>query len=167
MEGIVLLKNDGTLPLKGDIKKIALVGPWANVSNLMQGNYYGSSPYLVTPYFGALNAGYDVALEFGTSISGNDSSYFDTAIEAARGADAIVFTGGLDQEVESEARDRLNISWPGLQLELISKLEELGKPLVVVQLGGGQVDSSVLKESSRVSKFIYWRSRAGSDYFKR
>ena len=159
MEGIVLLKNDGTLPLKGDVKKVALVGPWANVTNLMQGNYYGSSPYLVTPYFGALNAGYDVALAFGTGISGNDSSYFAAAIEAARGADAIVFTGGLDQEVESEAKDRLNISWPGLQLQLISKLEELGKPLVVVQLGGGQVDSTVLKESSRVSIIFLLRAK--------
>jgi len=35
VEGIVLLKNDGTLPLKDDCKSVALVGPWANATTQM------------------------------------------------------------------------------------------------------------------------------------
>ena len=38
-EGIVLLKNDGTLPFSRSVKKIALVGPWANATTQMQSNY--------------------------------------------------------------------------------------------------------------------------------
>lgn len=53
LEGLVLLKNDGTLPFKKNIKKIALVGPWSNATTLMQGNYFGVAPYLVSPLLGA------------------------------------------------------------------------------------------------------------------
>ena len=40
-EGIVLLKNDGTLPLSSSLKLLALIGPWGMATTQMQGNYYG------------------------------------------------------------------------------------------------------------------------------
>lgn len=55
-EGIVLLKNlNNALPLNiGQLKnkKIALIGPTANATVLMQSNYYGKAPYLVDPVTG-------------------------------------------------------------------------------------------------------------------
>jgi beta-glucosidase len=41
-ESIVLLKNDGTLPLKDGIKKIAVVGALAGSSSVLEGNYSGT-----------------------------------------------------------------------------------------------------------------------------
>jgi len=49
VEGITLLKNDRTLPLSESTKSIALIGPWANATVQMQGNYFGTPPYLVSP----------------------------------------------------------------------------------------------------------------------
>ena len=52
-ESIVLLKNaNKILPLNMDQlqnKKIALIGPTANATVLMQGNYFGKAPYLIDP----------------------------------------------------------------------------------------------------------------------
>jgi beta-D-xylosidase 4 len=52
-QSIVLLKNiDKSLPLdlnQLQNKRIALIGPNANVSRLMQGNYYGTAPFLIDP----------------------------------------------------------------------------------------------------------------------
>lgn len=55
-QGIVLLKNTNkALPLNLDQlknKKIALIGPTANATVLMQGNYYGKAPYIIDPVSG-------------------------------------------------------------------------------------------------------------------
>lgn len=53
---MVLLKNSNkALPLSLDqlkSKKIALIGPTANVTVLMQSNYHGLAPYLTSPLMG-------------------------------------------------------------------------------------------------------------------
>ncbi len=55
-QSMVLLKNSNkALPLNMDQlqnKKIALIGPTANATTLMQGNYFGKAPYLTTPLMG-------------------------------------------------------------------------------------------------------------------
>ena len=64
-EGITLLKNDGTLPLKiNKGMKIALVGGWANATTQMQGNYAGIAPYLHSPLYAAQQTGATV-FEYG------------------------------------------------------------------------------------------------------
>lgn len=48
--------------------------------------------------------------------------------------------------------DRTSIEWPGNQLELIGELAQVGKPLVVVQMGGGQVNDTELKANELVCR---------------
>ncbi len=71
-EAMVLLKNDGTLPLKQAAKKIAVVGPLANSKNVLEGNYNGSSSRETTALEGIRrqfpNA--EVTFEAGTEFLG-------------------------------------------------------------------------------------------------
>ncbi|OAX36323.1 glycoside hydrolase family 3 protein [Rhizopogon vinicolor AM-OR11-026] len=155
VEGIVLLKNDGTLPLSNSIKNIALIGPWANATTQMQGNYFGVAPYLISPVMGAMEDGYNVTYVFGTNITSNETSGFAAAVAAAKEADAIIYAGGIDLTVEAEALDRYTITWPGNQLDLIAELQAVAKPLVVVQFGGGQIDDTVLKGNNSVNALVW------------
>uniref|UniRef100_A0A8H7N899 xylan 1,4-beta-xylosidase n=1 Tax=Bionectria ochroleuca TaxID=29856 RepID=A0A8H7N899_BIOOC len=129
--GSVLLKNeDHHLPLEKE-GKLVLIGPWA-----------------------AEEIGLDFTWAVGSAINGPDPS-FDDAVEMAKTANQILFLGGLDNTIEAESRDRLNITWPEAQLDLIRELSSLGKPISVVQFGGGQLDDSELFENEAI-KSVLW-----------
>jgi xylan 1,4-beta-xylosidase len=151
VESIVLLKNDGILPLGSSVERVAVVGPFSNATRQMQSNYNGPAPFVVSPQQAFRDAGFDVAFANGTDINSTDASGFDAAIAAASNADVIFFAGGIDTTIESEGHDRTEITWPGNQLDLVQELKALGKPLVVLQMGGGQVDSSSLRDDDSVS----------------
>lgn len=155
VEGITLLKNDGTLPLSQGIKSVALIGPWGNATTQMQGNYFGPAPYLISPLAALQASNLRVNYALGTNISSESTDGFAEAMAAAKKSDAIIYAGGIDNTVEAEGMDRSNITWPGNQLQLIQQLSGQGKPLVVLQMGGGQVDSSSLKANKNVNALIW------------
>ncbi|BAE55977.1 unnamed protein product [Aspergillus oryzae RIB40] len=158
-QSIVLLKNDGILPLtstSSSTKTIALIGPWANATTQMLGNYYGPAPYLISPLQAFQDSEYKITYTIGTNTTTDpDSTSQSTALTTAKEADLIIFAGGIDNTLETEAQDRSNITWPSNQLSLITKLADLGKPLIVLQMGGGQVDSSALKNNKNVNALIW------------
>lgn len=102
-EGIVLLKNDGTLPLSSVKGVLALIGPWAAATTQMQGSYSGVAPYLHSPLYAAQQAGFSVAYAQGADINSDNTTGFAAALAIAKVADAIVYLGGIDNSVEAEA----------------------------------------------------------------
>ncbi|PWY95287.1 xylosidase xlnD [Aspergillus sclerotioniger CBS 115572] len=162
VQGIVLLKNtQTTLPLTSSPANtsIALIGPWANATTQLQGNYYGTPPYLISPLAAFESSGYTVHFAPGTGISSINTTGFSAALSAAQSSDVIIYAGGIDNTIEAEALDRESIAWPGNQLSLIHELAtyagSTNKPLIVLQMGGGQVDSSSLKSNPNVSALIW------------
>ena len=163
-EGVTLLKNDGTLPLKitSDMT-ILIVGGWADATDQMQGNYYGYPPYLHSPSWAAEQTGAKV---YTASIPGGQGDpTTDNWLPVwnwAEEADAIIYADGIDNSVESEGMDRVSIAWTGAQLDVIGQLAGYGKPMVVMQMGGGQLDSSPIANNPNVSALL-WGGYPGQD----
>jgi len=163
VSGIVLLKNDGLLPLQVTDVKVALLGPMANATTQMQGNYFGRAPYLTSPVRAAQSAGLDFEYFKGVGVSRADAT-IERSLEAARNADVVIYIGGIDNSLEAEDLDRSNMTWPAVQLSFLSELKKIGKPTVVVQFGGGQVDDTALLSGgdSEVSALL-WAGYPGQE----
>ncbi|KAK0478837.1 glycoside hydrolase superfamily [Armillaria novae-zelandiae] len=157
VEGIVLLKNDGLLPLSlQNISSIALIGGWANATQQMQGNYFGQAPYLHSPLYAAQQLG--LTINYAQRLGGQGGSPWTVATQS----DIIIFADGIDDSVESEGMDRVSISWTETQLDTIGQLASYGKPMIVLQMGGGQIDSSPIKNNPNISALI-WGGFPGQD----
>ncbi|KAI0409776.1 glycoside hydrolase family 3 protein [Xylaria palmicola] len=166
VDGIVLKKNDGLLPLRNNNATLALIGFWAGPAagnRAMLGGYAGIPSYYRTPTDAARKLGFTTINASGPlnqSTSANDT-WTAAALEAASKSDVVVYFGGMDMSIESEDLDRDAIAWPGAQLSLVEKLCSLGKPCVVVELGD-QNDDTPLLTSANVSAIV-WAGFPGQD----
>ena len=153
-QSMVLLKNNGALPLSKNIKKIAVIGPNADNPAVMLGNYNGIPKSIVTPLQGIREIlGADAAIiyyqgcDYTRALA--DSLRPNKWINALSGVDAIVFIGGISPSLEGEegdagkeklagflGGDRTTINLPTIQTELMKQLKQLGKPLVFVNMSG-------------------------------
>lgn len=162
VEGMTLLKNDGLLPLGKKFSNVAIIGPWANATSQMQGGYQGNAPSLNSPLTAFKSEFKTIHFALGTNISDYYITGFSNALAAVQASDLAIYLGGIDSSVEGEGWDRDSITWPGNQLDLIANLTTLGKPLIVVQCGGGQVDDSVLLASKGINALL-WAGYPGQD----
>ncbi|KAH8905815.1 glycoside hydrolase family 3 protein [Coniochaeta sp. PMI_546] len=149
-DGIVMIKNNGALPLDLKGKTVALIGHWANATSQMLGGYSGIPPYYHNPVYAAqqLNLNYHYAPGPVAQTNTSTDTWTAAALDAASKSDVILYFGGNDLTIESEDKDRVSIAWPQAQLTLITALAALGKPLVVSELGSPNDDSPLLANTN-------------------
>ena len=152
VKSIVLLQNDGTLPFRNSSQIIGLIGPHANSTTALQGNYFGKAPFLISPLEGfAMISEITTLHAKGCDIASNDTSLFDEAVNVALKVDQIVLFFGLDQTQEQESKDRKSTLLPPIQNLLFEFIQEslhaAGKktPIVLVLLSGSSVDVTAYK----------------------
>ncbi|KAK4597146.1 hypothetical protein RGQ29_014940 [Quercus rubra] len=170
-EGITLLKNEGgTLPLSTAMfKNLAVVGPHANATIAMLGNYAfeskhpGSPCHYTSPIDGFSTYGkVNYAAGCG-DIACNKTSLIPQAVESAKIADATIILVGLDLTVEVEKLDRVDLLLPGNQSELINQVANAAKgPVILVLMCAGGVDISFAKNNPKI-KAILWVGYPGEE----
>lgn len=157
-ESLVLLKNDGLLPLKKkDKKTIAVIGPNADNKDALIGNYYGIPSISYTVVEGLRKTAPEAKIIYapGCSLVGSSESSwgekeewgFAEAKAAAERADIVVLVLGMTAELEGEQAgdtadggDRENIFMIGVQEQLMEVMTEVGKPTILVNMTGSCVD---------------------------
>lgn len=140
-KAMVLLKNDGILPLSKSLKSIAVIGP--NANKLRLGGYSGYGVKVVTPLEGIKNkVCQDTRIYFaeGCELMGDSNEGFEEAIKIAKNSSiAILFVGNSVPQTEGEGGDRCSLDLPGVQEDLIKKICDTGTPVVVVLVNGSAI----------------------------
>ena len=148
-ETAVLLKNEGILPLKKNLKHVALIGPFAEDIHL---NGFWSRPGAekdtVTIPEGIRNLMPDLELIIekgcGAEIGDTDRSGIAAAVQAAASAEAVILVLGEPENYSGEGRSRAELTMPGVQQELAEQVIRAnpntvavlfnGRPLVLTEL---------------------------------
>lgn len=170
-EGIVLLKNDGILPLKTGTG-IAVIGPNADEITVLLGNYHGYPTYRTT-FLEGIRARADGEVYFARGVipsysleNDNDTAVYEAVI-AAQKSDVVVMFMGLNPTMESEEcdfdGDRKDLELPENQKKLYEAVKSIGKPIVFVNVSGGCVNLRMQDtECNAVVQCFYPGAEGGS-----
>jgi len=188
-KSIVLLKNEGVLPIKADVKKIAVIGQNAVLKTQSGGMGAGvKALYEVTPLEGITKragSGVEVVyapgyknfpgifrwgrpagaapdpLEAAAIDEPADPALLEQAVALAKEADLVLFFGGTNKSIETEGSDRKDIKLPCGQEELVQALRAANPNLVSVLVSGGPTDLQVLEPASPAIVQAWWNGTEG------
>ncbi|MGC8631645.1 MAG: glycoside hydrolase family 3 N-terminal domain-containing protein [Thermoprotei archaeon] len=175
-ESVVLLKNDGTLPLKKGIH-IALIGPnAANARDLFGDYHYTAHLGLKEPavptlsILESLRKRADVIYAKGCDIASVSKEGFSEAFQAANRADVIVVVlgdrSGLHfwgprgngyeefQHTVGEGVDLHDLRLPGVQEELLNELIKVKKPLILILINGRPYATDFSRASAALEAWL-------------
>ncbi|MBQ6038994.1 MAG: glycoside hydrolase family 3 C-terminal domain-containing protein [Bacteroidaceae bacterium] len=183
-KSIVLLKNDGLLPLK-NVKTVAVIGDNATRTMGLGGVGAGvKTLYEVTPLEGLQNAlkgkakiryarGYEPAPQarWGQQLPANAMEEYakrmeklkKEALKAAKGADVVLFIGGDNREVETEGSDRTTIQLPFQQDELLKAIAEVNPNIVAVMVAGAPVDLRTVNPIAKGLVYSWFNGTEGGN----
>ena len=185
---IVLLKNEGVLPIGKEVKKIAVIGQNAVLKTQSGGMGAGvKALYEITPLQGiqkrAAEAGVEVCyapgyknfpgrrwgpaaastnpLEAAAINESADPKLLAEAVALAKEADFVLFVGGTNKNIETEGSDRKDIKLPCGQEELVQALYAANQNLATVIISGGPTDLQVVNANSPAIVQGWWNGTEG------
>ncbi len=183
LESVVLLKNDGVLPLmKEKLKTVGIIGPNADSRASLIGNYHGTASRYVTVQEGLQDYLGDELRIFTTpgcelfrdrtehlAFAGDRLSEARTV---ARHSDVVILCVGLDETLEGEegdtgnsyaSGDKEDLQLPKVQRELMEAVAETGTPTVLCVMAGSDVDLSfAAKHFNAILQVWYPGAQGGS-----
>ena len=181
-KGIVLLKNNGILPLsKEKLSAIGVVGPNANSRVALIGNYHGTSSRYITVLEGIQDeVGDDVRVYYSEGSHlfkdrvenlGRPNDRIAEACVVADQSDVVVLVLGLDETLEGEegdtgnadaSGDKRNLLLPQGQRELAKAVLDTGKPVILCLMAGSAIDvSEIADRAAAVVQLWYPGARGG------
>ncbi len=174
VKSMVLLKNNGILPLKNNLDRYYVVGPNAASIDALLGNYFGVNSQIVTFLEGIASRvalGSQVQYSPGTTLDQPNVNPIDWSSGGAADADANIVVMGLTRHIEGEegesisspySGDRLDYNIPKNQLDYLKKIKgNHGKPVIVIITGGCPMNLSEVHELADAVLFAWYPGEEG------
>lgn len=180
-ESVVLLKNNGILPLdKKKLKAIGVIGPNANSRAALIGNYHGTSSRYITVLEGIQDA-----VEEDTRVYYSEGCHLfhdrveplgwkqdriSEAVSVAKNSEIVVLCVGLDETLEGEegdtgnsyaSGDKTDLLLPQSQRELMEAVIKTGKPVIVLNMTGSAMDLRYVQENADAVMQVWYPGARG------
>jgi len=181
-KSIVLLKNNGVLPLKNDLSKYFITGPLAVDTEALLGNYYGVNPKMVTimeGIAGAISPASQLQYRMGAMLTVPKENPLDYATGNASNSDVTFVALGLSGLIEGEEGasiasktkgDRLDYNLPKSQMDYLKGLRAAAdkdpeniKPIVTIITGGSPMNLAEVQELSDAVLLAWYPGEEGGN----
>ena len=174
-KSVVLLKNNGVLPIAKDCPSVFVTGPQASNIDVLIGNYYGISEDMSTileGIAGKIADGSKIGYRYGILPDRENKNPMDWSTGMAKDAEvtvAVLGISGLDEGEEGESiassdkGDRLDTRLPESQLNYLRKLKKAAgkKKIVLVLTGGSAITSPEMEELADAILFVWYPGEQG------
>lgn len=175
VKSIVLLKNNGVLPLSKDVHDVVVTGVHGNDAQVLYGNYYGQTSDAVTIIEGItakLNPGVRVAFRQGIMLD-RDIDTLNYSIGDARQADVLIAVMGISNLMEGEENDpiatsdkgdRKDIKLPENQVKFLKTIRSKRTgPIILVVTGGSPVSLIEVEDLVDAILFVWYPGEQGGN----
>jgi beta-glucosidase len=176
VKSMVLLKNDGVLPLKNDLAKYFITGPNAGSVDVLIGNYFGVNTQFSTYIEGiasGIQPGSQLEYRPGILLDRDNLNPIDWTTDEAKASDAIIVVLGISGLIEGEEGesiasstfgDRLDYNLPKNQIDFLKKLREGNKkPIITIITGGSPMNLSEVHELSDAVLLAWYPGEEGGN----
>lgn len=174
LKSVVLLKNHNQiLPIRENIRTMAVVGPNAGNIDVLLGNYHGISDTLTTLLEGIISrAPEGVKIEYrpGCTLTSETRHPVDWSVYQAANSDITIACMGLSPLLEGEEGDaslsdqngdRLDIQLPSSQVSYIKKMAVMGARIILVLTGGSPIALGELEDMVEAVVFVWYPGQEG------
>ncbi|WP_109829873.1 glycoside hydrolase family 3 C-terminal domain-containing protein [Reichenbachiella versicolor] len=175
-KSIVMLKNDGVLPLKKDIRSIYIAGPNAHSEEVLLGNYFGltsSTQSILDGIVSKVSVGTTINYKYGQLPWDKNINPIDWATGSGAKSDALIAVMGISgllegeegEAIASDAKgDRNSLKLPQNQIDFVKKLKKRSnKPLVLVLTGGSPIAIPELYDIADAILFVWYPGEEGGN----
>ena len=176
LKSMVLLKNNGVLPLKNNLSKYYITGPNATSVESLLGNYHGANGRMTT-YMEGIVAAVDPASQAqyrpGTLLAQDNVNQIDWVVGDAIQSSATIVVLGINGYLEGEegesllssfAGDRLDYNLPKNQISFLRKLRKNNpNPVIAVITGGSPINLAEVMELADAVIFSWYAGEEGGN----
>jgi beta-glucosidase len=176
LKSMVLLKNNGVLPLRPDLGKYFVTGPNATSVEALLGNYYGVNGQMSTILEGLVSAvqpGSQIEYKQGILLDRPNINPIDWTTGEAKTTDAILVVLGITGVLEGEegesiasahTGDHLDYNLPQNQIDFLKKLRQGSKtPIIAIVTGGSPMNLSEVHELADAVLLTWYPGEEGGN----
>jgi beta-glucosidase len=176
VKSIVMLKNNGVLPLENDLPTYFLTGPNASSIEALLGNYYGINNEIVTileGLAGSLATGSQMRYEQGVLLDRENVNPIDWATGNAAASDVTFAVLGINSLLEGEEGasiasphygDRLDYNLPENQINYLRGLTEgHDNPVIAIVTGGSPMNLAKVQDLADAVLLVWYPGEEGGN----
>lgn len=175
-KSMVLMKNNGVLPLKKDIPSVFVGGAFATDTFALMGNYYGIAGHMSSYLEGIsthVSAGTKIYHMYGFQATTPNVNPLNYAIKEARTKDVAIITLGLSGMLEGEEGDAIatanhgdrgSLRIPEHQLEFLRQIgKDRTNKIVAIVCGGSALELQEVRELCDAVVLTWYPGQAGGE----